>query len=348
MELQQAIQIVKNRYQTDSKRIADEKAVIEKYGFLFNPVNLDRLTAEDFKSFLLIRNNKHWDGIHRQGNMITADMDKLRSTLKLLLDENIPLKERIERILPKNRPPMIKGLGRAVLTPILLVVYPDRYAVYNSAAEEGMKSFNIFPPFKNTSFAERYVEINKMINRLARESDLSLWQIDEIWWLATTGFLPSEQGTQLIKPSDESETSEKTEESYSADLESKLEDLIVNKWESLPAFANLEILQQDGDFIGRQYDTRAVGRIDLLCKNRKSGDFVVIELKRGRESDKVVGQTLRYIGWVKKNLAKEGQKVTGIIITQEDDERLRYAVDALDEYGRLIDLKFYKISITIT
>jgi hypothetical protein len=76
MELQEAIQIVKQRYQTNTERINDENNVIKKYGSMFHPDNLDRLTAEKFKSFLLIRNNKHWEGIHRQGNMLTSDMGK--------------------------------------------------------------------------------------------------------------------------------------------------------------------------------------------------------------------------------------------------------------------------------
>lgn len=60
-----------------------------------------------------------------------------------------------------------------------------------------------------------------------------------------------------------------------------------------------------------------------------------------------MGQTLRYIGWVKKNLAKEDQKVQGIIITFEGDpdSRLKYALEPIKEF---VQLKFYKISITIS
>jgi RecB family endonuclease NucS len=39
----------------------------------------------------------------------------------------------------------------------------------------------------------------------------------------------------------------------------------------------------------------------LRIKNR-NGDFVVVETKKGKESDKVVGQIQRYMGWVKRNL----------------------------------------------
>ena len=196
MNLQEAIQIVKQRYKTDTQRINDEKLVIEKFGFIFNPNNLDSLNTEDFKSFLLIRNNKHWEGIHRQGNMITSDMEKLKSILKMLLDESKPIKERIDKLMPKNQHPLIKGLGRAVLTPILMVVYPDKYAVYNSVVEAGMKGFGVFPDFKNESFSERYVKINEIVNGLAKQNDISLWQIDEVWWQGTTGGLPLEAETK--------------------------------------------------------------------------------------------------------------------------------------------------------
>jgi restriction system protein len=62
---------------------------------------------------------------------------------------------------------------------------------------------------------------------------------------------------------------------------------------------NLKILDlelyndEEGDRTGQQYDTFIIGRMDLLCLDEKK-DFVVIELKKGRESDKVVGQILRY------------------------------------------------------
>ena len=335
MELAAAIQEVKDEYRNNTERINNEKQVIAKFGAMFNPENLDKLTADGFKSFLLIKNNKHWDGIHRQGNMITFDMDKLKSTLKLLLDESKPIKERINKIMPKNRPPIIKGLGRAVLTPILLVVYPGKYAVYNSVAEEGMKQFGLFPDFRNESFAEKYVIINEKINDIAKQNELSLWQIDEVWWKATGS--PSEE---------DSKTEKDEEEGHPTELESQLEEILLGNWEKIQEFNDLEILQEDGEYIGRQYDTREVGRIDLLCKNKKIGDFVVVELKRGKESDKVVGQTLRYMGWVKKNMAKPGQTVKGIIITFEGDpdKKLTYALELIND---LIQLKFYKISISI-
>jgi hypothetical protein len=70
-----------------------------------------------------------------------------------------------------------------------------------------------------------------------------------------------------------------------------------------------------------------VGRSDLICEDDK-GALVVMELKRGRSSDEVVGQVLRYIGFVRENVATKGQDVRGCIVTGDYDESLRLAASA--------------------
>ncbi len=79
---------------------------------------------------------------------------------------------------------------------------------------------------------------------------------------------------------------------------------------------------------GRQYGT-TVGPIDLLCRDTKSGEYVVVELKKGRSADKVFGQLSRYMGWVRKNLAGGGN-VVGVIVGSHIDDKLRAARDAHD------------------
>lgn len=67
------------------------------------------------------------------------------------------------------------------------------------------------------------------------------------------------------------------------------------------------------------------GRTDLICRD-KNNNFVILELKAVQASDYVVGQILRYMGYVRENWAeKEGVKVKGIIITPSYDEQLRLA-----------------------
>jgi len=92
----------------------------------------------------------------------------------------------------------------------------------------------------------------------------------------------------------------------------------------------------------KEYDTKSAGRVDLLCIDRNR-DFVVIETKKGKESDKVVGQIQRYMGWINRNLAKNGENVRGIIIVNEFDEWLDYAVSVNDN----IQLKYYEVKFVV-
>lgn len=70
-----------------------------------------------------------------------------------------------------------------------------------------------------------------------------------------------------------------------------------------------------------------IGRSDLICTD-EAGDLVVLELKRAMGSDEVVGQVLRYVGWVRENIAEDGQRVRGCIVAGDYDEGLRLAASA--------------------
>jgi hypothetical protein len=90
--------------------------------------------------------------------------------------------------------------------------------------------------------------------------------------------------------------------------------------------------------IGRQFST-TVGPIDLLTVDAKSGDYVVIELKKGRSADKVYGQCSRYMGWVRKNLTKKGERVHGVIVARQIDQKLKAARDGHDTKVDLIEFE---------
>lgn len=159
---------------------ADE--VIGKYGEIFSPNNLHSLTADDFRSFLSFKNNKHWTGIHRSSGILTKDMSNLRKVLEILLDESRPLEKRLNEIFPKKKPSMIKGLGKAVTTPILHVVYPKKYGIYNQKGEDALKLLELYPDLQNgNSFAEQYIAVNNLLLKLASELNISLWQLDTLW-----------------------------------------------------------------------------------------------------------------------------------------------------------------------
>ncbi|PSV50048.1 endonuclease NucS domain-containing protein [Photobacterium indicum] len=83
------------------------------------------------------------------------------------------------------------------------------------------------------------------------------------------------------------------------------------------------------DSIQQQCDLGiGVGRTDLICRD-EDNNFVVLELKATQTSDYVVGQILRYMGYIQENWAeKEKVKVKGIIMTPSYDEHLRLAAKA--------------------
>ena len=83
-----------------------------------------------------------------------------------------------------------------------------------------------------------------------------------------------------------------------------------------------------------------VGEIDLLARHRKQPRWLVVELKRGQTSDNTVGQILRYIGWIRRHLAKPKESVEGLIIARSVDDNLRYAASVVP----LVKLMEYDVS----
>lgn len=118
-------------------------------------------------------------------------------------------------------------------------------------------------------------------------------------------------------------------------LERMLEDVIVKNLEYVEE--GLTVYEKNG-VSGRQYRTE-VGIIDILCVDRNK-NFVIIEDKRDKSSDNVVGQTTRYMGCVKATLAGN-KKTRGIIISQGANQKLRYAASVIDN----LEVKNYEISL---
>jgi Holliday junction resolvase-like predicted endonuclease len=69
----------------------------------------------------------------------------------------------------------------------------------------------------------------------------------------------------------------------------------------------LEALEPGLRLVKRQLSTPA-GRLDLLCKDI-NGNHVVIELKPTQGTDQVVGQILRYMGWLKEEHPEQKYEV---------------------------------------
>jgi RecB family endonuclease NucS len=118
---------------------------------------------------------------------------------------------------------------------------------------------------------------------------------------------------------------------------------LLENWKSINWGRTLEIWRGPDEESGHQLAT-PVGRLDFLCVDPDADALVVMELKRGRPSDKVVGQVARYIGYVSSHLAKPGQAVEGLIVAHESDDALRYAVSALPG----LELMTYEVSFQLS
>ena len=108
-------------------------------------------------------------------------------------------------------------------------------------------------------------------------------------------------------------------------MEKHLEDFLVSNWSQTELGHDYDIYTDDGEIVGQQYPTDT-GALDILAISKDRKRLLVVELKKGRASDAVVGQILRYMGFVQDELAEEGQKVEGAVIALDDDHRIRRAL----------------------
>lgn len=108
-------------------------------------------------------------------------------------------------------------------------------------------------------------------------------------------------------------------------MEKHLEDFLVKNWAQTELGRDYDIYSEEGEPVGQQYPTDT-GPMDLLAIKKDKSELLVVELKKGKASDAVVGQVLRYMGFVKEDLAEPHQTVRGVIIALEDDLRIRRAL----------------------
>lgn len=82
--------------------------------------------------------------------------------------------------------------------------------------------------------------------------------------------------------------------------------------------------------------------IDILAVDNNK-DYVVIELKVSRGHDRVVGQLLRYMGWIRKYHTDKDQKVRGIILAREISDDLLLACSEVSN----VELYEYNLSVSL-
>ena len=127
-------------------------------------------------------------------------------------------------------------------------------------------------------------------------------------------------------------------------LEKHLEDFLVKNWKSTQLGKKYDIYEEDGELLGQQYPSDT-GNLDILAISKDKKTLLVVELKKGRASDSVVGQIQRYMGFVKEELAEPDQEVRGVIIALEDDLRIKRALSVtsgIEFYRYKVSFKLYQ------
>lgn len=310
-----------------------KKSAFEKYGDFFKLSNVANLDIEKFKRFFNFSENKHWRGLNQNISLLISRPKELKEALKVLLDDSKDISERIDRITGSSSENAIKGLGLARISAILQFAFPDKYGAYNEVSLGGLTEIGenpreTEPHWNSLTLGEKYKLVNQKLLELSRGYRISLWALDWAWYplVNDSESEDSDSPPSAKQPKDEQEDGPSSER---FGLEKHLEEFLVDNWDNtaLSREFKLEILKDNetGESIGKQYRLQNSRRIDILCKNNKSGGYTVIELKRDDMTLNVFGQIKLYMGWVKKNLAN-GKPVDGIIIAHDSSEDLKYAL----------------------
>ena len=132
-------QKVEKPYSEYLEMLASESTVLRKFQPQFASDRISYLTESTFREFLSFKHNQHWTGLQRSTSKVCNDMPKLRKAIAYLFDEDQPIAERVDQ-LTKNDERSVPGIGVGILTPLLLVGFPDKYGVWNSKAESALKT----------------------------------------------------------------------------------------------------------------------------------------------------------------------------------------------------------------
>lgn len=326
------LQAVQHQMDEDPPAAIERRdSVLEEYQPVFQPNAVGTISEAKFREFLLFENNRHWTGLHRQKNVMTADMDQLREGLEALVDEERDLAVRVQEA--KDR---VDGMGKATLSAILVTAYPDTYGVWNNSSEEALKQLDVWPEFERGSdFGQRYERVNGVLQELGDELELDLWELDSL-----LGYFVEVEPLADTAP-------ETTEPSGEFVKERHLQQYLVNNWERMDLSEGWEIYSDaDDPEAGVEFST-GIGRPDLLLTHDSGGRVCVLELKKGTTSDRAVGQLLRYVGWVRQHLPEleavdADAEVEGRLVVSEPSDKLEYAISAVS------DMELYRYEMEVS
>ncbi len=156
-----------------------ELEVTEYWSVIFSARGVATLTKQDMTGFLRYEQNKRWKELSKES--VTGNMDALRAALTVLINEDLPVAERLNQLEPARGVLAVPHLGKAKLSAILLVTHPKQYGVWNDYSERSLRGMGLFPDFTpGMHLGEQYVAVNAVLLGLATQYNVGLWWLDII------------------------------------------------------------------------------------------------------------------------------------------------------------------------
>jgi restriction system protein len=309
------------------------------------------MISKNFYRIMLGRKSVHADACH-QGQFIGADYG-IKEDLTSKLPEN--WREFNKAFIPvflANRPDKSKvaaGLACGALHTVAkgikkddIVLCPDgsgSYLVGEVVEDYTYHPGEILPHRRKVQWYPKTIDRSDMSQAL-QNSTGSIGTVSNI----TKYTAEIEQLLAGNTPDTLVATDETVEDPSVFALEKHLEDFLVHNWPHTIFGQDYDIFKDEGELVGQQYPSDT-GPIDILAISKDKRELLVVELKKGRASDVVVGQIQRYMGYVLEELAEDDQTIRGVIIALEDDLRLRRALKVasnIDFYRYQVSFKLFK------
>lgn len=356
--IEQCINLLDSFVWTDTDK-SEKEQLRNTFRQTYNKERIDNLTKEDYFAGLgrkqgCIAYDLEW-GTKKLGSIAggskykygyETDFPKIKKLIQKVtsLDTNSlynndgTLSTQLQQICKLSKE--INGFktGRTVIPKLLSIYYPDIFLPIFNDQDHFISKLLINGLDTESTGLELYFEYNyKLIKIKGKLEEIAGRQFEYFEFVRLLYHtFPKEKAEPIVITSKDEPKEEQIFEALEVQHYQTL--LHRNFHRLLP---NLKYFDEEGQVPKNgQYDTQTVGIMDMLCID-ENGNFVVIEIKR-QATDKTIGQILRYMGWTKEELCKDGQTVSGIIVAERKDIYLEFAMKIIPT------VNFLKLGLTIT
>lgn len=281
------------------------------------------------------------------GNFVGADFGIEQDLTNELPEKWREFNKKFRPVYLANRPDKSKvaaGLACGALWTVCkgmrkgaVLLCPDGSGTYRVGVIDGAYQYHpgeILPHRRPVNWLDTTIDRSDMSDAL-KNSTGSIGTVSEI----TKYTAELEQLLSGCVPTEEEQIDATVEDPIVFALEKHLEDFLVKNWQQTELGKTYDIYEVDGEVVGQQFPTDT-GPLDILAISKDKKELLVVELKKGRASDAVVGQIQRYMGYVLEFEAEEDQTVRGMIIALDDDLRIRRSLKVAP------NIEFYRYQVS--